>query len=157
MKGSGIQTLAKRMQRANPSDWAEGLHLTVTGLSKDQHKQVRDVVEAGGGRYSPNFSKRCTHLVVAAEQSDASQLKLYLASINKDKWHAQAVRFEWLLECASQSRQVDENAFAVEAPKYEDLSVLQQRLQEAATPTVSAAGESNVPGVNKARAHSVLH
>ncbi len=70
-------------------------------------------------RYSPNFSKRCTHLIISTEQSDASQLKLYLASINKDKWHAQAVRFEWLLECASQSRQVDEDAFAVEAPKYE--------------------------------------
>ncbi len=38
------------MPGANPSDWAEGLHLTVTGLSKDQRKQVRDVVEAGGGR-----------------------------------------------------------------------------------------------------------
>ncbi len=131
-------------------------------------------------RYSPNFSKRCTHLIVSTEQSDASQLKLYLASINKDKWHAQAVRFEWLLECASQSRQVDEDAFAVEAPKYEvshccsrdfecmmtftswfhllqDLSILQQRLQEVATPSASAAGESNVPGVHKARAHSVLH
>ncbi|KAL0036499.1 hypothetical protein WJX77_010236 [Trebouxia sp. C0004] len=137
------------MPTANLSDWAEGLHLTVTGLSKDQRKQVRDVVEAGGGRYSPNFSKRCTHLIVSTEQSDASQLKLYLASINKDKWHAQAVRFEWLLECASQSRQVDEDAFAVEAPKHEDLSILQQRLQEVATPTASAAGESNVPGVNK--------
>jgi len=40
----------KAMQRASPTDWAEGLHLTVTGLSKDQRKQVRDVVEAGGGR-----------------------------------------------------------------------------------------------------------
>lgn len=39
----------------------------------------------------------------------------------------------------------------------QDLSILQQRLQEVATPTVSAAGESNVPGVHKARAHSVLH
>lgn len=48
--GSGSQFLARRMQRANPSEWAEGLHLTVTGLSKDQRKQVRDVVEAGGGR-----------------------------------------------------------------------------------------------------------
>ena len=39
------------MQRATPSDyWAEGLHLTVTGLTKDQRKRVRDVVEAGGGR-----------------------------------------------------------------------------------------------------------
>ena len=39
----------------------------------------------------------------------------------------------------------------------QDLSILQQRLQEVATPTASAAGESNVPGVNKARAHSVLY
>ena len=38
------------MQSTSPSDWAEGLHLTVTGLSKDQRKKVRDVVEAAGGR-----------------------------------------------------------------------------------------------------------
>ena len=38
------------MQRANSGEWAEGLHLTVTGLSKDQRKQVQEVVEAAGGR-----------------------------------------------------------------------------------------------------------
>ena len=38
------------MQTDSASDWAEGLHLTVTGLSKDQRQQVRDVVEAAGGR-----------------------------------------------------------------------------------------------------------
>ena len=70
-------------------------------------------------RYSPNFSKRCTHLVVSAEQNDVTKLKLYLAGINKDKWHAQAVRFEWLLECANQCRQVSEDAFVVNTPKHE--------------------------------------
>ena len=70
-------------------------------------------------RYSPNFSKRCTHLIVSTEQNDASQLKLYLASVNKDKWHAQAVRFDWLLECANQHKQVAEESFAVDPPKYE--------------------------------------
>ncbi len=39
----------------------------------------------------------------------------------------------------------------------QDLSILQQRLQEVATPTASTTEESNVSGVNKARAHSVLH
>ena len=39
----------------------------------------------------------------------------------------------------------------------QDLSILQQRLQEVATPSASPAGDNNVPGVNKARAHSVLH
>lgn len=38
------------MHSENQSDWAEGLHLTVTGLNKDQRKQVRHVVEAAGGR-----------------------------------------------------------------------------------------------------------
>ncbi len=121
----------------------------------------------GTCRYSPNFSKRCTHLIVSTEQNDASQLKLYLASINKDKWHAQAVRFDWLLECATQHRQVGEESFVVEPPKYEvgcvpfqtccmhiypskpsqmqDLSVLQQRLQEVATPTLSVAEAVSTP------------
>lgn len=70
-------------------------------------------------RYSPNFSKRCTHLIVSSEQSDASQLKVYLASINKDKWHAQAVRFEWLMECATQHQLVVEDGFAVQPPRHE--------------------------------------
>lgn len=39
------------MHGATQSDWAEGLHLTVTGLNKDQRKQVKNVVEAAGGRY----------------------------------------------------------------------------------------------------------
>ena len=39
------------MQTARPGDWAEGLYLTVTGLSKDQRMQARDVVEAAGGRF----------------------------------------------------------------------------------------------------------
>ena len=150
------------MHSLRQSDWAEGLHLTVTGLNQDQRKQVRNVVEAAGGRYvvcngcltvlshiapllycaldawhdckflhstitncghdcrySPNFSKRCTHLIVSAEQNDASQLKVYLASINRDKWHARAVRFEWLMECATHHRQVDEDAFEVQPPRHE--------------------------------------
>ena len=39
------------MHSLTQSDWAEGLHLTVTGLNKGQRKQVRNVVEAAGGRY----------------------------------------------------------------------------------------------------------
>ena len=38
------------MHSSTTNDWAEGLHLTVTGLTKDQRQQVRDVVEAAGGR-----------------------------------------------------------------------------------------------------------
>ena len=147
---TGIPALTS-MHSSTTKDWAEGLHLTVTGLTKDQRQQVRDVVEAAGGRlvlslssssdsheeckfccstnlrlrlcrYSPNFSRRCTHLIVSAEQSDASQLKLYLASTNKEKWHAQAVRFEWLMECATQHRQVSEDSFAVQPPRQEVIS-----------------------------------
>ena len=70
-------------------------------------------------RYSPNFSKRCTHLVVSADPSDASLLKVYLAGINKDKWHSRAVRFDWLLECANQHKVVPEAPFTVQAPAYE--------------------------------------
>lgn len=58
-------------------------------------------------------------MIVSAEQNDASQLKVYLASINRDKWHARAVRYEWLMECATQHRQVDEDAFAVQPPEHE--------------------------------------
>lgn len=38
------------MHSENQSDWAEGLRFTATGLNKDQRKQVRNVVEAAGGR-----------------------------------------------------------------------------------------------------------
>ena len=75
-------------------------------------------------RYSPNFSKRCTHLIVSTEQNDASQLKLYLANTNKEKWHAQAVRLDWLLECANQHRQIDEESYAVDTPQCKVLTVL---------------------------------
>ena len=40
-------------------DWAEGLHLTATGLTRDQRKQVRDVVEAAGGRYWAQKAQYC--------------------------------------------------------------------------------------------------
>ena len=70
-------------------------------------------------RHSPNFSKRCTHLLVSADPSDASLLKVYLAGINKDKWHSRAVRMDWLLECANQHKIVAEAPFIVEAPAYE--------------------------------------
>ena len=79
-------------------------------------KQTEGVTQR---RFSPNFSKRCTHLIVSSEQSDASQLKVYLASINKDKWHAHAVRYEWLMECATQHRQVAEDNFEVQPPRHE--------------------------------------
>ena len=120
-------------------------------------------------RFSPNFSKRCTHLIVSSEQSDASQLKVYLASINKDKWHAHAVRYEWLMECATQHRQVAEDNFEVQPPRHEvghewiqhitcrtgqtvirhtflqDVGLIQQRLQEVATPTVSEPASGYTP------------
>lgn len=123
-------------------------------------------------RFSPNFSKRCTHLIVSSEQSDASQLKVYLASINKAKWHAHAVRFEWLMECATQHRQVAEDNFAVLPPRHEvshvsiqhtvyvhmhnrsdsrmpfvlqDVGLIQQRLQEVATPTLAEGALGYAP------------
>ena len=97
---------------------------------------------------------------------------MYLASTNKEKWHAQAVQFEWLMECAVQHRQIPEGSFAVQPPRQEvfpqmysscmrmhmkgqaqynrflqDVGLIQQRLQEVATLTVSVPGSSNVsPG-----------
>lgn len=70
-------------------------------------------------RYSPNFSKRCTHLIVAAEQSDTSQVKVYLAGVNKEKWQAHAVRLDWLLDCTQNSCQIPEDPYKVEPPSPE--------------------------------------
>ena len=67
-------------------------------------------------RYTPNFSKRCTHLIVAGEHSDTSQVKVYLAGVNKDKWQAHAVRLEWLEDCTHNSCQVAEGPYKVEPP-----------------------------------------
>ena len=41
------------MHSVSSSDWAEGLYLTVTGLSKDERQHVRQVVETAGGRSVP--------------------------------------------------------------------------------------------------------
>lgn len=41
-----------------------GLVICVTGLSKEARKQVLEVTERLGGRYSPSLHPKCTHLVV---------------------------------------------------------------------------------------------
>ena len=38
------------MRDSTSIGWADGLHLTVSGLTKTQRQQVREVVESAGGR-----------------------------------------------------------------------------------------------------------
>eukprot|EP00775_Hariotina_reticulata_P007252 gene7252-7465_t len=67
--------------------WASGLVVTTTGMQQQEKELVKEAVEAGGGRYSPNLStKRTTHLVTHPTVSNMSEK---LAAVVADKQQPQ--------------------------------------------------------------------
>ena len=57
------------------------VHVAVTGMAKEQRQQVQSAIEDGGGTFTPNLSRRCTHLVVPDEAAPSASLKMYLAQV----------------------------------------------------------------------------
>ena len=57
------------------------VHVAVTGMAREQRQQVQGAIEDGGGTFTPNLSRRCTHLVVPDEAAPSASLKMYLAQV----------------------------------------------------------------------------
>ncbi|KAF6261675.1 hypothetical protein COO60DRAFT_745167 [Scenedesmus sp. NREL 46B-D3] len=75
--------------------WAAGLTVTTTGLNQQEKQAVKSDVEAAGGRYSPNLSKRTTHLVTSDVVSSLSD-KLAAAAAAGGRFNARIVSIGWI-------------------------------------------------------------
>lgn len=92
--------------------------------------------------YSPNLSRRCTHLAVpAGGGSAAASDKLRAAVRNQRKWGLRIVDLRWVLECAQSGRRLDEASFLPELPPADALLVAGQ---EQAAPGSSASKGGSV-------------
>lgn len=63
--------------------------------------------------YSPQLSRRCTHLAAPASTQPHSSEKLHSAKRNQQKWGLRIVTLDWLLRSAEQGQRLDESAFPV--------------------------------------------
>ncbi|PRW59970.1 BRCT domain DNA repair [Chlorella sorokiniana] len=97
-------------QREPP--WAAEIVLSLTGVPKAERATIQELVERSGGRYSPNLSRRCTHLAVPGGVSERSE-KLHSALRNRHKWGLHIVDLRWVLESAQAGQRLDEEGFPV--------------------------------------------
>ncbi len=76
-------------------------------------------------RYSPNLSRRCTHLTVYGQQGSARAAqscsghcseKLCTAVQNRAKWGLSIVDIDWLVQSARAGKRLDEAAFPATLP-----------------------------------------
>ncbi|PNH08172.1 hypothetical protein TSOC_005326 [Tetrabaena socialis] len=82
---------------AGEQRWAAGSVVTTSGLNKDDKTRVQRTIKAAGGDYSPNLSKRCTHIVTKpGVQSD----KLTAARDRPELFPQSIVLIEWLERCS---------------------------------------------------------
>lgn len=107
--------------------------------------------------YSPNLSRRCTHLALyddsgsgssGGPQPGACSDKLRIALRNRAKWGLHIVQLQWLLQSAQAEARLDEAAFPLHVPQ-----ALVPADQEQAAPNTSAAGRR--PLASKGSAASI--
>ena len=89
-------------------------------------------------RYSPELSRRCTHLVAPAQLF--SSRKLQLVFNNRGKWPTLAVTSAWLSECAAMGTRLAEAAFAVDLEAVYGQPQPRQACQDDASAVSEAAG-----------------
>jgi topoisomerase (DNA) II binding protein 1 len=80
-----------------------GCVISVTGLSLVTRQEVQRLISQNGGEYSPNLTKRCTHLIA----KNASGLKFLYAM----EWGIYCVSLEWFLESINYQGCVDETRY----------------------------------------------
>eukprot|EP00029_Vermamoeba_vermiformis_P001345 TRINITY_DN1151_c0_g1_i1.p1 TRINITY_DN1151_c0_g1~~TRINITY_DN1151_c0_g1_i1.p1 ORF type:complete len:525 (+),score=77.46 TRINITY_DN1151_c0_g1_i1:27-1601(+) len=80
-----------------------GCVISVTGLSLVTRQEVQRLISLNGGEYSPNLTKRCTHLIA----KNASGLKFLYAM----EWGIYCVSLEWFLESINYQGCVDETRY----------------------------------------------
>ncbi|PNW77525.1 hypothetical protein CHLRE_10g440500v5 [Chlamydomonas reinhardtii] len=92
------------------SNWALGIVVTTSGLGKEDKNRVQRTVKDAGGDYSPNLSKRCTHvLTVEGKRSE----KLDAIRSNPATWPQAIVHLEWLSACSRSGAPLPPESFPV--------------------------------------------
>ena len=75
----------------------------MTGLSATSRSLVQRLVSQHGGRYSPDLTRKCTHLLAYSCEGN----KFHYATF----WSIPVIRPEWLAECINVGIYVDPRAF----------------------------------------------
>ncbi|KAL4458919.1 hypothetical protein ABPG75_013784 [Micractinium tetrahymenae] len=105
--------------------WAAGLLVSVTGAPRELRATLRELLQSAGGSYSPNLSRRCTHLAVHAQPGSkgaapsggaACSEKLRIAVRDRAKWGLHIVDFAWLMQSVQAGQRLDEAAFPATLP-----------------------------------------
>ncbi|XP_023933099.1 DNA topoisomerase 2-binding protein 1 isoform X2 [Lingula anatina] len=82
------------------------LVITVSGISNDERAEVKQVVEAQGGRYTGEMKiNDCTHLIVNEPKGQKYEFAV--------KWKIHIVCLAWLFESVQNGYCMDENKFRV--------------------------------------------
>ncbi|PSC76077.1 hypothetical protein C2E20_0748 [Micractinium conductrix] len=137
--------------QGGPAGWAAGVLLSVTGVPREQRSLVQQLIEAAGGRYSPNLSRRCTHLALPSGEAGAPPTapseKLLSGLRNRSKWGLHIVDLRWLLDSARAEGRLDEARFPARLPP--GAAAAASHGQEQAPPG-SAAAPRPAPSGSKA-------
>ena len=84
----------------------KGLTICVTGLDADTRREVAQLTEENGGKYSGELNMRtCTHLIVNIAKGE----KYNYAR----QWKIHCVSPEWFYDCLKEGHWVDENSYEV--------------------------------------------
>ncbi|KAG2432880.1 hypothetical protein HXX76_008611 [Chlamydomonas incerta] len=121
------------------STWARGIVVTTSGLGKDDKNRVQRTVKEAGGDYSPNLSKRCTHvLTVAGKRSE----KLDAIRSNPATWPQAIVDLEWLSACSRSGAPLPPESFPVASHQPAQVPEARRPLAARQEPAASHASRS---------------
>eukprot|EP00951_Prasinocladus_malaysianus_P011341 scaffold83802_cov48-Prasinocladus_malaysianus.AAC.1 len=96
-------------------NWASGLRICSTGLSRPARSRLFLAVEAHGGRYFPSLKRGCTHLLVgpSVASGEKDSPKFNHAKRIHAKWHLGVVKLSWWDRCMEESQVAPENGYSL--------------------------------------------
>ncbi|GFR42407.1 hypothetical protein Agub_g3307, partial [Astrephomene gubernaculifera] len=95
-----------------PAGWAAGIVVTTSGLAKQDKLWAQQAIRQAGGDYSPNLSRRCTHVLtrdgVRSDKIDAIRSNPHL-------WPQAIVSVDWLSACEASAARLPPEQYALES------------------------------------------
>jgi twin BRCT domain len=129
--------------------WAAGLTVSVTGFDKEERREIKDLVEAGGGEYVPYLNRRCTHLIISKDCNAMPSKKLAIALQNHGKWKTFLVSLDWILRSSAAGMCLDEWRFLFNTRSF--VEVIQFLISGAHTITLHYVNREKCPQISVPR------
>ncbi|EFJ52502.1 hypothetical protein VOLCADRAFT_115980 [Volvox carteri f. nagariensis] len=96
--------------KAAQKGWAAGVVVTTSGLAKGEKSEAQRKIKQAGGDYSPNLSRRCTHVLT---RPGTDSQKLDAIRSNPQLWPQAIIGLDWLAACEQQAKCLPPGQFAI--------------------------------------------